>query len=273
MIKYKFVLLLYLSLPMLAIAQESQDSIAILKNELESFQYSQVINGANALLKNKAKINEKDLVEIFRIKAIAQFSLLNEKGAKESFFEILKIDTTYNLDASRTSPKIIAFFDQVKNDYQQVLASEKQLAKTKTDTVYIPKIIHEENSTSELKQAVVRSVILPGWGHLYLSDNLKGTILTSLSLITLGSSIYFLIDSNKKEKLYLDAVDPSIIQQKYNSYNTSYKMKNISMISFAVVWLYSQVDLLFFSGRNPLSISNVEFLNSNHAQLNFQFRF
>ncbi|MCL5031569.1 MAG: hypothetical protein M1480_21400 [Bacteroidetes bacterium] len=244
-----------------------------MKQQLESFQYNKAINDANELLENKVKINDKDLIEIYRIKAIAQYSLQNEKGAKESFFNILKIDTTFTLDPSTTSPKIIAFFDQVKNDYLQVFESEKQIVKTKTDTVYIPKIVHSEQSTSELKQAAIRSVILPGWGHLYMGDNLKGTILTSLSLITLGSSIYFIIDSNKKERLYLDALDPSLIQQRYNDYNKSYKLKNISLVSFAAVWLYSQIDLLFFSGKNPLNISNVEFLHSNQTQLNFQIKF
>lgn len=273
MTKYKIVLLLCLFFSVLTLAQESQDSIAILKRQLESFQYNRVINDANELLKNKEKINDKDLIEIYRIRAIAQYSLQNEKGAKESFFNILKIDTTFTLNPITTSPKIISFFDQVKNDYSQVFENEKQILKTKTDTVYISKIIRSEKSTSELKQAAIRSVILPGWGHFYIGDNLKGTILTSLSLITLSSSIYFIIDSNKKERFYLDALDPALIQQRYNDYNKSYKMKNISMISFAAVWLYSQIDLLFFSGKNPLSISNIESVNSNQTQLSFRIQF
>ena len=273
MIKYKIVFFLFVFFSALTLAQESQGSIVVLKKQLESFQYNQVINSANELIKNKQKISDKDLIEVYKLKAIAQYSLQNDKGAKESFFNILKIDTTFTLDAATTSPKIISFFDQVKIDYLQVFESEKPVVKTKTDTVYIPKVIHSEQSTSELKQAAIRSVILPGWGHLYFGDNLKGTILTSLSLITLGSSIYFIIDSNKKERLYLNAIDPLAIQQRYNDYNRSYKLKNISVISFAAVWLYSQIDLLFLSGKNPLNISNEEFFNTNQTQLNFQIQF
>ncbi len=273
MTKLKIVLLLLLLFPVMIFAQEKVNTISNLKNQLESFQYNQVIINANELLKNKGKLSDENIIEIYKLKAIAQYSLQEEKSAKESFFNILKIDTTFSLDAATTSPKIISFFDQVKTDYLQVLENENQMIKAKTDTVYVPKVIHSEESNSVIRQAAIRSIILPGWGHLYLGDNLKGTILTSLSLIALGSSIYFIIDSNNKERSYLDASDPTLIQLRYNDYNKSYKMKNISLISLAAVWLYSQIDILFFSGRNPINISTFQSFNSNRTQLNFQIQF
>ncbi len=273
MTKFKILLLLFLLFPLMIFAQENQNSITSLKNQLESFQYNQVIINANELLEHKGKITDENLIEIYKLKGIAQYSLQDEMGAKESFLNILKIDTAFSFDSISTSPKIISFFDQVKNDYFQILESEKQIIKTKTDTVYIPKLIHIEEPSADLKQAAIRSVIFPGWGHLYLGEGLKGTILTSLCALTLGSSIYFIINSNKKERLYLDEIDPTLIQQRYNEYNSSYKMKNISLISLAAVWLYSQIDLLFFTGKNQLSISSFQPFNTNQAQLNFKIKF
>ncbi|MEK6553091.1 MAG: hypothetical protein AABZ54_06545, partial [Bacteroidota bacterium] len=52
-----------------------------------------------------------------------------------------------------------------------------------------------------------------------------------------------------------------LIQQKYDDYNKSYKIRNVLIISYAVIWLYSQIDLLFFSNgdqdsKSKLSQSN-----------------
>ncbi len=273
MIKYRYLILLCLLLSFKVFAQDMQDSLNVLKNELESFQYNNVISYADSILKQRAKLKESDVIEIYRFKAIAQYSLQNNDGAKLSFIEILRIDTSYALDSAKTSPKIIGFFNQVKNEYLQLLNSRSQFIKTKIDTVYIPKLIPDENSAANLKQALIRSVIIPGLGHLYLGENLKGTILTTLSAITIGSAIYFLIDSNKKERLYLNAISPYEVQQKYNSYNTSFKLKDISFISFAVVWVYSQIDLLFLSGKNPIELPSINIQPSNQFQMDFQVRF
>jgi hypothetical protein len=41
-----------------------------------------------------------------------------------------------------------------------------------------------------------------------------------------------------------------MIDELYNKYNSSYKLRNISIISFAVVWIYSQLDLSFLSSSS-----------------------
>jgi hypothetical protein len=71
--------------------------------------------------------------------------------------------------------------------------------------------------------------------------------LTSVGAVSLGAAIYYAVDSNTKEKKYLDETDPALIPSLYSKYNTSYKLRNFSLLSFAAVWLYSQIDLLFFS--------------------------
>lgn len=253
-----------------AIAQQKGGAISILKGELESFQYSKVIMDADSIIKSGTKLSEKERVDINKMKGVAQFSLSDMVGAKLSFINILKIDNTFEFDSTDTSPKIIAFFNQVKNDYMQIYRSPNEIVKV--DTVYVPKIIKDESSSEVIKQALIRSVIVPGLGHLYLNEGLKGAILTSLSVLTLGSSIYFIIDSNKKEDQYLNATDPAIIQSAYNKYNTSYKMKNISLISFAAIWIYSQIDILFFSGRDLLDNSSLQ-INTDGSSLRLSLEF
>jgi TM2 domain-containing membrane protein YozV len=253
--------------------QQVRDSITVLKNELETFQYSRVVENADSLIGHTAGLAGRSLIEIYALKAIAQYSLINEKGAKESFVNILKIDSTFTLDPASTSPKIIAYFNEVKKDYLKSIVKEKTNVKVVVDTVYVPKVINDESSSLKLKQALVRSMLWPGFGHFYLNQNLKGTILTSLTAVTLFSTIYFVIKSNKKQRNYLNTSDNSLIQSNYDAYNTSYKMKNASIIALAVVWLYSQLDILFFSHDDyPIKLGQV--LNSSgQSQFGIQFKF
>jgi len=90
-------------------------------------------------------------------------------------------------------------------------------------------------------------------GHLYNGTTTKGWILTSLSALSLTSIVYFVIDSNKKEKEYLQEHNRNLIEDKYDSYNFSNRMKNVSFGTFAAVWLYTQFDLLFFTGNDETS--------------------
>ena len=98
-----------------------------------------------------------------------------------------------------------------------------------------------------MTNALGRSILFPGMGHLYLSNNAKGWILTSLNTAALGSMLYFIFDSRNKELDYLEQTEPALINEKYDKYNTSYKIRNTLIITYAVIWIYSQIDLLFFS--------------------------
>lgn len=268
MIKYLLLILIYIFLISFNLsAQIRQDSISVLKNELESFKYTDVIKHADLMILHKEELSKATLIEVYRMKAIAQFSLSDEEGAKTTFTNILNIDTTYILDSSNTSPKIITYFNQLKRNYLAGLSRQKQYLEAKTDTV----IIQDERSSVMLRQAVIRSVIFPGLGHFYLNQNLKGITLSSLTVITLSSMIYYIIDSNSKQKDYLNARDNITIQTMYNKYNTSYKLRNISIISLAAVWLYSQIDILFFSSNNLLNVSGTVSYPSNRMQMSFQF--
>ncbi|MHB8336904.1 MAG: hypothetical protein ACYDEE_05760 [Ignavibacteriaceae bacterium] len=279
MSKIATTIILCASFMQLLFAQQNSGSISDLKGKFESFEYNQAISYADSLLAHKNIFSSEEQIQIYLVKGVSQFSLSNNEGAKDSFNNILKINPDYILDSTNVSPKIISFFNSVKSDFEKELSLKNESVRIKTDTVYIPKIINKIESADNLKQAFLLSVIFPGLGHFYLKDNAKGWILTSLSAITIASSIYFIIDSNKKEKNYLNETNPGLIQQKYDLYNSSYKMKNISIISFAAVWLYSQIDILFFPNHfnlddNKISFSpNLNFQFANNLQLNFHLEF
>jgi hypothetical protein len=247
--KILFLFLIILVTAYAGYSQQSNDSLSVLNKRFLSFQYEKTIAAADSMLKDKNNYSNDLLIEIFKIKGIAHFSLLEDSQAEDSFLNILKIDSAYTLDTAKTSPKIITFFNRIKNNYQKESIDEEKL-KAHHDTVFVTKILYDPEAEQKVKNYVYRSIILPGWGHLYKGENVKGVLLTSLSSITLISSLYFIIDSNKKEDEYRSVRNLSDIAGKYDKYNRSYKIKNYSLIAFAAVWLYAQIDLLFFSTDN-----------------------
>jgi hypothetical protein len=89
--------------------------------------------------------------------------------------------------------------------------------------------------------------------------------------------LYFIVDANEKEKAYLSETNSVLIQSNYDKYNKSYKIRNTLIATYAAIWLYSQIDLLFFSnsiGSKHLSegISNhIQVLPNDSFALSFKF--
>ncbi len=246
MIKYLYIIL-FVSLCTVPIsAQQGKKPLKELRDKFEAFEYEKVVSQADSLLQNDVKLSDGERVEIYRMKGISLYTMNKGEDAKQSFVEILKLDSSFKLDSTNTSPKIITFFNKIKANIADSLTRRK-LEASKVDTLYVTKKIPDIEHEAILRQAMLRSVLLPGLGHLYLKQEAKGWILTSVGALSLGAAVYFSIDSNNKENKYLDETDPSLIPSLYSKYNTVYKLRNISIVTFAAVWLYSQIDILFFS--------------------------
>ncbi len=256
-----------------AFAQQEADSITVLKNEFEGFKYKQVISGAQQLLEHKYLLTQNQLIDVYKLKGISHFTLSDDKDARNCFLNILKIDSSFAFDSSKTSPKVIAFFNNVKSEFLKEKVREKIFGGVKTDTVFITRNVPVKIPDNNLQQTMIRSILFPGLGQFYNNENVKGLILVSLGAAALSSSIYYIIDSNNKRNNYLDATNVSDINNKYNLYNSAYKMKNISIITFAAVWLYSQVDALFFSGNSSnYPVTNLQISKDSYF-VNFNLKF
>ncbi len=242
----------------------------ILKNiqeDFESFKYADVITLTGQALTNIKNISPDELLKIYTLQGASYFSLSNNDSARIAFVNILQIDSTFTLDSTQISPKIISFFNQTKRNYLLTKRVNKPPVKTKIDSLSLQKIKNLEQQNSNFKGALVRSIFLPGWGQLYLGNSAKGILLTGAGLLALGSSVYFIFDTKNKENKYLNETNPGFINGKYNDYNTSYKIRNTFLISYVIIWLYSQIDLLLFQ-NNPGSIQSIPLTNSLNLNIN-----
>lgn len=253
-----------------------QDSLSMMNRKFDQFKYGDVISIANKLLLKKIPLASNEILEIYKLKGISHYSLSEDDAAKKSFIEILRIDTSYTLDSTKISPKIISFYKQVKTNYIQQQQDIEARTVVRIDTIYVPKVEYDKQHVSKIKNAIARSLIVPGLGHLYLDVNFKSVLLTVLGSASLAASIYYFIQSEEKEKAYLIETDSKMIESRYAEYNDTYRYRNISLISFGVVWLYSQLDLLFFSDDSSSEILTNSSLNYNDFRgltLNFKYGF
>jgi hypothetical protein len=255
----------------------AQDSLSLMKKKFDQFKYGDVISIANKLLLKKVPFTKDEILDIYKLKGISHYSLSEDDAAKKSFVEILRMDTSYALDSTKISPKIISFYKQVKINYIQQQKEIEANTVVRIDTVYVPKIEYDTEHEKKLKNAIARSLIIPGLGHLYLDNNFKGVILTVLGSASLISSVYYFIKTEDKEKAYLVETDPNMIESRYNEYNSAYMKRNISLITFGVLWIYSQLDLLFFKEDETMNtvLQNSD-LNYNELRgltLNFTYSF
>lgn len=275
----KYILLfLLLILSTFVYAQDIDSSLNSLKQQFENFQFTKVISSADSLLINKVNMSTGQLKEIYKVKAISEYSLLDEENAKISFIAILNLDSNFVFDSTKTSPKIISFFNDIKRKYISDLTKQKEIQE-KQDKLNLTQNKNVFDNEKKLRSAIIRSILLPGLGHISNGEKTKGIILTTLSAASLGSMVYFIIDTNKKQDAYQSENDPNLIPSKYNDYNNSYKLRNASIITFAVIWLYSQIDLLFFTDFNKdqnltsKKIPQINFNSLKGVQLSYQFYF
>ncbi len=265
-----FFLMLTLGLHGALFPQQQPADLDSLKKKFESFDFKTAILLSEKILSTYTTLSSGNKIEILRMRAISQYSLWDENSAKESFKEILKVDNKYELDSLKNSPKIISFFKSIKRE----ILTEPPMQKTSEEKINIDSLLNREKqkfetSSQSFRTSFAKSLLLPGWGHLHNSIDTKGWILLSSTALTLGTSVYFSFDSFKKEKDYLAATNPQEMDGLYNRYNSSYKLRNISLISLALVWIYSQIDFAFIS-NNFIKPNSVTLKSKNfHSYQNY----
>ena len=131
----------------------------------------------------------------------------------QSFIAILKINPVYQLYRMENSPKIIAFFEEIRKNFivkDKKGRQEKPLIddeiKVKTESPVSP--------VMDRKMPQIYSLLMPGLGHLATKPSTKGWALFGSGVITLGLSIYYIVDVNRKEEAYLQATSKVKIEEK-----------------------------------------------------------
>ena len=96
---------------------------------------------------------------------------------------------------------------------------------------------------------MLRSIVLPGWGHYYIDESSKARLLNIASVLTLAPGLYYVFKTNDLEKKYLNETAQGKIDYRYKKYNDAYHYRNYFITAYGLIWLYTQYDYFF---RNNL---------------------
>jgi len=264
MIYYRFLLLLSFFYIASAFPQE-KPTLNDIRSAYESFEYRQVTELASRYLQGTDSLSVIEKNEVLLMKAVSHYALAEEQQTRKTFIEMLKNDKTVILDSVSVSPKIVSFFVQVRNDFLEMVTTEKpkdistpvSTDKSKADIAAEVDLV---KSRYELYlSGITKSLLLPGLGHYSLGQELKGSIIAGTALVNAAALIYYAIDTRKKESDYLSETNASAIASAYSAYNTSYKIRNSLISTLAVIWIYAQTDMLLsgnsvsFHAQSPVS--------------------
>jgi hypothetical protein len=93
----------------------SGDQMSKLNSHYKNFEYEEVIILAEQILDSpKLSIQEKS--EILKIKGISEYSSNRMLSAKITFAELILFNKNAQLDMQKVSPKIVAFFNELKSE-------------------------------------------------------------------------------------------------------------------------------------------------------------
>jgi hypothetical protein len=252
-------------------AQQKQDSLNELRTYFKAFKYSEVIALSKQIIDTPGKLPAKIETEILRMQGIAYYTLDDLANAEKSFLNLLKTEAGFVLDPAENSPKIITFFNQIKLKYLSRKIEKPTLSQP--DTLAIKTL---SKNLQDYKSGMMRSIILPGWGHYYVNEPLKGKFLNFATAATLLPGIYYAIETANLEKKYLNESRREKIEARYKTYNDAFKKRNYFLYAFSAVWLYSQYD--YFFGNRPaytqkLKISPDFDLKNQMPTFRFSYKF
>lgn len=216
-------------------AQSNQDLLLHeIKSAYEQLNYAEAEIKGRSALESYSKFSPGQLSEIHQILGLIYYSQNKIDSALEQFESALSINPKLKLDPVFVSPKILAFFKQVKRD----VSNKKS---KRSDSQHEVRYIMLDDVRPA---AAVRSMVWPGWGHLYKGEKTKGRILAlawGLSIAgTLGSH---LARQNAQDK-YLSETNPQNVQSRFDSFNNLHKVRNSLVILSTGIWLYSYWDAL-----------------------------
>ncbi len=224
----------------------------------DEVKFDQVIVSGRKLLKNPARLDKKELLYIHKYLALSFYNTGQRDSSRSHFYTLLTLDPGFEPDPVQTSPKILSFFQKIKNSFEQDLQA-------KTVIPYKDYVFVEDIRPA----AGWRSLLLPGWGQMYKQQKSKaylfGGAFVSASLIT---GIAYIFENDLRQK-YLNEKNVDQVEARYTDYNTMSKTRRVMEYATLALWAASVADALF-SAYDPMLQPQAD---KDYLGLSLQIRF
>ncbi len=225
--------------PSLANQSQDKDPVARLGSLYEALQFQEVVRKGKELLKHPERFTPDQLARIHEYLGLAYYSLGRLDSARSHFVSELELDPDRRLDPIRVSPKIIDFFNRLRE--------QRQLEGGKTSFVpYVRYVFIEDPRPA----AAWRSALLPGWGQWYKRQRTRAGILGGAfwtSVLATGTAFYL---ERQARTHYINQKNPPEIQQAYDRYNFWYRSRQLGLRLVLFTWVAAVTDALWTPASN-----------------------
>lgn len=216
-----------------AVAQRQIEDIAQIREAFRRLDYNTTKQKAEAVLESWQQYSVMELLEIHKMLGVIAYTEGDIITSRTHFEHTLTLDFTAELDSVIISPKIINFFHQLKTNFKPQATPPEGSR------------IHYIMTSRSYPQAILRSILLPGWGQIYKGQKKKGVILlTTTGTSVLSWTTFYCLQKNAHEK-YRNATEPNEIESRYRDYNHLYRCQQFYGYITGVFWLVSFVDVIF----------------------------
>ena len=191
-------------------------------------EYEQVVERSAGLLAEAG--SALDSVEAYRLRGFALVALGRNREAATAFADLLDLVPEYGLDPETVSPKIRAVFEQVKAGRKSAPEPDTR-TEARTDTVRVGR-------------RASLSALVPGLAQVQNDKPVKGWFLLGAGAFSVAGLVFTHVNYQDAHGDYLAATELQDIQERYQTANTWYRARSITIGTTGAIWLYSLVDAL-----------------------------
>jgi hypothetical protein len=219
-----FALLLGFSLLVWA----ADDPVQPIRDAYDNGDFNQAEFLALKALQRPENLTSSQVIEVRKLLAFCYVALDDTASAMSEFMKVLEANPKLTLAPLYISPKIISVFEEAKRQYK---------LKPHTKEVQTPENI--------CLNAAWHSLLIPGWGQFKKNQPNRGYIFMATQTAALGSWIGLMVMTENAHNDYLNETNPSQMNNKFDRYQTTLRVRNTVGIFALTVYVASFLDCLY----------------------------
>jgi len=186
---------------------------------------------AFSILDAQSDLTRLDRAALHTILAFCAIANADEESGVRRFVNALQLNPDLTPDPITWSPKVRRAFERAYQEY---------LKKTEQERQYQGAL-----EAGICRDAASRSLYMPGLGQRLKGQPVKGTMMTALFWVAVGTFIYSEMTLPEARQQYHDAQTSSEAQDRWRDYRNWYRMALVSGSAAAVVYGGAFVDALW----------------------------
>lgn len=221
-------------------AQIANTEVLQTKFLYDGAQFRKSIEKGRQLLKKRQNLLPEAIAFIHQYSGLSFYNLGNQDSSRAHFLSLLSLHPDFELDPVQISPKIITFFNDIKDAVNQL-----------PEDLRAPSFRQYILLEDKRPQASWRSAVLPGWGQFHKKQHLRGYVFGGLFWGSAIATGFAFLQEDRAKQDYLDQQLPSAAAAAYKEYDQWYRRKRYFAIAASLLWAVNVGDAMWSREPQP----------------------